>query len=202
MCDELKCRCGHSAKYLSDFLMHCMKCLHPRLKANIDSDDNSVSSGRLQIDLSASDDESDRESPQESPLDLSRWQDGSEIPGNHSYTGSEHSFDSLSAKSSYDGSREATNVNTISSIGSDTNLNDQEPKENKVNIENQMPMNDNGSTGGGGGGMEDGIALLNNTSTIPSNNIGEENSYFGVEVAPGYGEVNRTRKLNSYFLFY
>lgn len=137
--------------------------------------------------------------------------------------GTEHSFDSMSTESFYAGSR--TTVNTASSNCSDTNLQLQHPMENKVFIWNKLPsannlpggsignlMNGNNghnnnnfksraerSNGGSTGHVPFNNSLTNNSGIILSNKS-EENSYYGVETAPGYGEVRNNHQTGCFIV--
>lgn len=207
--ENLICPCGHVAKCLSESIIHRQSCSYSTLSGNddidLDEDDHEDDGeGRLEIDF-VDDEDGDRQS--HSALNLSvtgstrcqhcrhRCKSSTDLL-NHLKNCAEaairignDSYDSMSGESNT-GSRGlmADNVGDL-----------QHPMENRVFIWNKLPRNaggsesqqnsleggqsstkENNSGGGGIGGS--------NASLLSANN--DENSYYGVETAPGYGEVS------------
>uniref|UniRef100_A0A1A9ZCZ5 C2H2-type domain-containing protein n=1 Tax=Glossina pallidipes TaxID=7398 RepID=A0A1A9ZCZ5_GLOPL len=208
--ENLICPCGHVAKCLSESIIHRQSCSYSTLSGNddidLDEDDHEDDGeGRLEIDF-VDDEDGDRQS--HSALNLSvtgstrcqhcrhRCKSSTDLL-NHLKNCAEaairignDSYDSMSGESNT-GSRGlmADNVGDL-----------QHPMENRVFIWNKLPRNGGGSEsqqnsleGGqsstkennsGSGGIGG-----SNASLLSANN--DENSYYGVETAPGYGEVTK-----------
>uniref|UniRef100_A0A1B0AUP8 C2H2-type domain-containing protein n=1 Tax=Glossina palpalis gambiensis TaxID=67801 RepID=A0A1B0AUP8_9MUSC len=208
--ENLICPCGHVAKCLSESIIHRQSCSYSTLSGNddidLDEDDHEDDGeGRLEIDF-VDDEDGDRQS--HSALNLSvtgstrcqhcrhRCKSSTDLL-NHLKNCAEaairivnDSYDSMSGES-----------NTGSRGLMTDNVGDlQHPMENRVFIWNKLPRNaggsesqQNGLEGGqsstkennsGGGGLGG-----SNASLLSANN--DENSYYGVETAPGYGEVTK-----------
>ena len=207
--ENLICPCGHMAKCLSESIIHRKTCTFSPLSANdemdLDDDDHDEDGdeGRLEIDFTE-DDEFDKQSHSALNLSVSgstrcrhcrhRCKSSADLL-NHLKICSEANSrcDSLSGDSCA-GSR-AGNMGDNGTVGSL-----QHPMENRVFIWNKLPRNQQEGSSGGGVGMgvgvsegnrqqaDSGYASLNAGGSLLSAN-NDENSYYGVETAPGYGEV-------------
>ncbi|KAM7354627.1 uncharacterized protein ACRADG_006221 isoform 2-T5 [Cochliomyia hominivorax] len=204
--ENLICPCGHMAKCLSESIIHRKSCTFSTLSNNDDMDlddddehDEDGEEGRLEIDFTE-DDECDKQS--HSALNLSvtgstrcqhcrhRCKSSADLL-NHLKICSEANSrcDSLSGDSCA-GSRVM--------MGDTSNSDLQHPMENRVFIWNKLPRNQQEGSAGGGSLSQnsDGNRQQTNSGNSSTNTGGsllsannDENSYYGVETAPGYGEM-------------
>ncbi|XP_073820722.1 uncharacterized protein isoform X5 [Musca autumnalis] len=205
--ENLICPCGHMAKCLSESIIHRKSCTYGHDDIDLDDEDHDEDGeeGRLEIDFNE-DDECDKQS--QSALNLSvtgstrcqhcrhRCKSSADLL-NHLKICSEANSrcgDSLSGESSVGGGR----LMMSDGNGMGDHLQQQHhPMENRVFVWNKLPRNQgsegsqsydgnramhpNASNNGGHSGAGSGILSANN----------DENSYYGVETAPGYGEVTK-----------
>ncbi|XP_073820730.1 uncharacterized protein isoform X6 [Musca autumnalis] len=203
--ENLICPCGHMAKCLSESIIHRKSCTYGHDDIDLDDEDHDEDGeeGRLEIDFNE-DDECDKQS--QSALNLSvtgstrcqhcrhRCKSSADLL-NHLKICSEANSrcgDSLSGESSVGGGR----LMMSDGNGMGDHLQQQHhPMENRVFVWNKLPRNQgsegsqsydgnramhpNASNNGGHSGAGSGILSANN----------DENSYYGVETAPGYGEM-------------
>ncbi|XP_046801153.1 putative uncharacterized protein DDB_G0282133 isoform X1 [Lucilia cuprina] len=205
--ENLICPCGHMAKCLSESIIHRKTCTFSPLSANDDMDldddehDEDGEEGRLEIDFTE-DEECDKQS--HSALNLS-------VTGStrcqHCRHRCKSSVDLLNhLKTCSEANSRCDSLSGDSCAGSrvmlgDTSANElQHPMENRVFIWNKLPRNQQEGSGGGNGSQSsDGNQRQQPSSGISSSNAGgsllsannDENSYYGVETAPGYGEVTK-----------
>ncbi|XP_058984756.1 uncharacterized protein LOC109614504 isoform X2 [Musca domestica] len=205
--ENLICPCGHMAKCLSESIIHRKSCTFGHDDIDLDDEDHDEDGeeGRLEIDFNE-DDECDKQS--QSALNLSvtgstrcqhcrhRCKSSADLL-NHLKICSEANSrcgDSLSGESSIGGGGSGRLM-----MGDvDHQQQSHHPMENRVFVWNKIPRNQgsegsqsfdgsrgmhpnaHGNNGGGSGGMGPGGILSANN---------DENSYYGVETAPGYGEM-------------
>ncbi|XP_037818222.1 probable serine/threonine-protein kinase DDB_G0282963 isoform X4 [Lucilia sericata] len=205
--ENLICPCGHMAKCLSESIIHRKTCTFSPLSANDDMDldddehDEDGEEGRLEIDFTE-DEECDKQS--HSALNLS-------VTGStrcqHCRHRCKSSVDLLNhLKICSEANSRCDSLSGDSCAGSrvmlgDTSANElQHPMENRVFIWNKLPRNQQEGSGGGSGSQSsDGNQRQQPISGNSSSNAGgsllsannDENSYYGVETAPGYGEVTK-----------
>ncbi|XP_028895190.2 uncharacterized protein LOC105210802 isoform X5 [Zeugodacus cucurbitae] len=194
--ENLICPCGHMAKCLSESIIHRKTCNFAAIAEDDIEEEQDDADDRLEIDFN---DDDDRQS--HSALNLSvtgstrcqhcrhRCKSSVDLL-NHlkqcteaSRCGND-SFDSLSGESN--GGR----------AGCADSIADQHPMENRVFIWNKIPGGEPGQREGSQ--CSDSRGQANNTmESSGSSGHGassatcEENSYYGVETAPGYGEVTK-----------
>lgn len=207
--ENLICPCGHMAKCLSESIIHRKSCTFSPLSNNDDMDlddddhDEDGEEGRLEIDFTE-DDECDKQS--HSALNLS-------VTGStrcqHCRHRCKSSADLLNhLKICSEANSRCDSLSGDSCAGSRVMMGDtsggelQHPMENRVFIWNKLPRNQqegNGSSVGGSGSQSsEGNRHQTGSVNSSSNNGGsllsannDENSYYGVETAPGYGEVSK-----------
>lgn len=215
--ENLICSCGHMAKCLSESIIHRKTCTFLSLSGNDDIDlddedhDEDGDEGRLEIDFNE-DDECDKQS--HSALNLSvtgstrcqhcrhRCKSSADLL-NHLKICSEANSrcgDSLSGDSCAGGSR-----GMMGDSGGATGGGDHHPMENRVFVWNKLPRNQaqEGSQSFDGNRQLQQNQPMNSTlhaaggsSLLSVNN--DENSYYGVETAPGYGEVSQIKSLSQF----
>ncbi|XP_058977232.1 uncharacterized protein LOC101894034 isoform X1 [Musca domestica] len=207
--ENLICPCGHMAKCLSESIIHRKSCTFGHDDIDLDDEDHDEDGeeGRLEIDFNE-DDECDKQS--QSALNLSvtgstrcqhcrhRCKSSADLL-NHLKICSEANSrcgDSLSGESSIGGGGSGR----LMMGDGDHQQQSHHPMENRVFVWNKIPRNQgsegsqsfdgsrgmhpnaHGNNGGGSGSMGPGGILSANN---------DENSYYGVETAPGYGEVTK-----------
>lgn len=202
--ENLICPCGHMAKCLSESIIHRKTCTFSPLsntddiELDDDEHDEDGEEGRLEIDF-AEDDECDKQS--HSALNLS-------VSGStrcqHCRHRCKSSADLLnhlkicSEVNSGCGSLSGDSCGGSRVMIGDTSANEmQHPMENRVFIWNKIPRNQQESGVGSSSQCSEGqrqAAVSGNSSNnggslLSANN--DENSYYGVETAPGYGEVRK-----------
>ncbi|XP_058977235.1 uncharacterized protein LOC101894034 isoform X2 [Musca domestica] len=205
--ENLICPCGHMAKCLSESIIHRKSCTFGHDDIDLDDEDHDEDGeeGRLEIDFNE-DDECDKQS--QSALNLSvtgstrcqhcrhRCKSSADLL-NHLKICSEANSrcgDSLSGESSIGGGGSGR----LMMGDGDHQQQSHHPMENRVFVWNKIPRNQgsegsqsfdgsrgmhpnaHGNNGGGSGSMGPGGILSANN---------DENSYYGVETAPGYGEM-------------
>ncbi|XP_059221103.1 uncharacterized protein LOC106092002 isoform X2 [Stomoxys calcitrans] len=205
--ENLICPCGHMAKCLSESIIHRKSCNFLPLSVNEDidlddedHDEDDGEEGRLEIDFTE-DDDCDKQS--HSALNLSvtgstrcqhcrhRCKSSADLL-NHLKICSEANSrcgDSVSGESCT-GSRIIMGSSGGDGDGAGGGDN-HHPMENRVFVWNKLPRNQEGSQNFEGNRqlMQQGQSSSHTggSSLLSSNN--DENSYYGVETAPGYGEM-------------
>lgn len=190
--ENLICPCGHMAKCLSESIIHRKSCNFAAITDDdIEEEEQDDIDGRLEIDF----DEDDKQS--HSALNLSvtgstrcqhcrhRCKSSADLL-NHLKQCTEagrcgnDSFDSLSGESSAE--------RLELGIGEQHH---HHPMENRVFVWNKMPSDSIGSAEN----KPNDMLLSGGNSSANSGQIAngpnDENSYYGVETAPGYGEVSK-----------
>ncbi|XP_065358590.1 uncharacterized protein LOC135952518 isoform X5 [Calliphora vicina] len=201
--ENLICPCGHLAKCLSESIQHRKSCTFSPLSTNDDIDldddehDEDGDEGRLEIDFTE-DEECDKQS--HSALNLS-------VTGSTRCQYCRHrcksSVDLLNhLKICSEANSRCDSLSGDSCAGSrvmmgDTSASEMQhhPMENRVFIWNKLPRN---HQEGGGSQSSEGNRQHASSGNSSSNAGGsllsannDENSYYGVETAPGYGEVTK-----------
>lgn len=198
--ENLICPCGHMAKCLSESIIHRKSCTFSTLSANEEMDldddehDEDGEEGRLEIDFTE-DDECDKQS--HSALNLS-------VTGStrcqHCRHRCKSSVDLLNhLKICSEANSRCDSLSGDSCAGGrdmvDASGDIHHPMENRVFVWNKLPRNQ--QEGGGGSQCSEGNRQQQGSGHSSSNAGGsllsannDENSYYGVETAPGYGEVS------------
>ncbi|XP_061389161.1 uncharacterized protein LOC133324332 [Musca vetustissima] len=201
--ENLICPCGHMAKCLSESIIHRKSCTYGHDDIDLDDEDHDEDGeeGRLEIDFNE-DDECDKQS--QSALNLSVTGSTRCQHCRHRCKSSADLLNHLKICSEAN-SRCGDSLSGESSVGSRLMMGDgsgqqHHPMENRVFVWNKLPRNQ-GSEGSqsfdGARGMHQNANINNGghggsgigAGILSANN--DENSYYGVETAPGYGEVTK-----------